>query len=165
MVSFGLSRRVGSSGTVLIDGRLSHNTERLAIWGCFGAGLNYCGLQVTTVVDGFLDPFGTAWHLDRPIFFDNMLRDVAEMVGVRLLRNTRVTCAEQTKCGRWIVTIRSNDRQAMCDADGVIDARGRQHRDLTGRPRPASDDRLVDTVFVFAAPLRAPQSDWTLVES
>jgi flavin-dependent dehydrogenase len=94
-----------------------------------------------------------------------MLRDAAEGAGVCLLRNARATGAEQTRSGSWIVTIRHHDRRTTCRADVVIDARGRQPHDLTGRPRALSGDRLVATVFVFDTPLRAPQPDWTLIES
>ena len=144
----------------------------LGVWPSFVSGghLRSPGLvsawasALPTVVDDLLDPFGTAWHLDRPAF-DEMLRDAAVAAGVCLLRNTRVTGVEQNGGGRWSVAARCADRRATCDADVVIDARGRQPRDLIGRPRPLSDDRLVATVFVFAEPLRAPQSEWTLVES
>jgi flavin-dependent dehydrogenase len=117
-----------------------------------------------TISDGLFDPFGTAWHLDRPVF-DRMLRDAAERAGVRMLHDARAECATPTRSGKWIVAIRHNGRRTICAADVVIDARGRQHRDLAGKPRPQSADRLVATVFVFAAPLRAPQPEWTLIES
>jgi flavin-dependent dehydrogenase len=146
--------------------------EALGVWTSFLSGRHFpspgvvsaWGTNTPVVVDGLLDPFGTAWHVDRPAF-DTMLRDRAERAGVRLLRDARVRRIEQAQSGTWIVTIRSQDRQHTCVADVVLDARGRQRKDLMGRPRSISGDRLLATVFVFDAPLRAPHSQWTLIES
>jgi 2-polyprenyl-6-methoxyphenol hydroxylase-like FAD-dependent oxidoreductase len=154
-----------------LAGQCAVALQTLGVWTSFLSGghrpspgvVSAWASSTPTVVDGFFDPFGPAWHLDRPAF-DTMLRDAAEHAGVRMLRQTRVTGATQTRSGTWIVTLRSQRGQTTCAADVVIDARGRQHHDLEGRPR-RFHDRLVATVFVFDSPLRDPQPEWTLIES
>jgi flavin-dependent dehydrogenase len=146
--------------------------QRLGVWEAFlydrhssSPGIvSVWGSAIPHVADALQDPFGAAWHLDRGRF-DRMLRLAAQAAGALVLRDTRVVSAQRTYPNVWTVVTKTREQITVRQAAVVVDARGRQARDLLGRRFPASSDRLVATAFVFSSPLKAPHCEWTLVEA
>jgi 2-polyprenyl-6-methoxyphenol hydroxylase-like FAD-dependent oxidoreductase len=146
--------------------------QRLGVWDAFlfdqhpsSPGIvSVWGSAIPHVADALQDPFGAAWHLDRGRF-DRMLRLAAQSAGALVLRDTRVVSAQRTAHNVWTVATNTREQITVRQATVVVDARGRQARDLLGCRVPASSDRLVATAFVFSSPLKDPHCEWTLVEA
>jgi flavin-dependent dehydrogenase len=123
------------------------------------------GSSTPHLAEGCVDPYGLAWHLDRPAFED-LLRRSAVALGAEVLTDTRVVDARFTGARAWTVTMRTGGRTVTREASVIVDAAGRAGRDPFGRVRLASaQDVLVATAFILSAELRAPSSHWTLVEA
>ena len=167
----------GNTGTTRLGERVSGRfrdllsaleIEPALVAGCAqpSAGIvSLWGSSTPHLADSCLDPYGPAWHLDRPSF-ERVLRDRAVALGARILTDTRVVDTRLTTAGAWTVTTRNGAVTSTRDASVIVDAGGRTGRDPLGRLRlTGARDMLLATAFIFAAPLTAPSSNWTLVEA
>jgi flavin-dependent dehydrogenase len=88
------------------------------------AGLSSAwGEQELAWRDGFTQPLGSGWHIDRGLL-DPALRRIAAASGARLLSGHRVTATRRAPGGGWVLDIATSSRIRDADGSGRSRARG-----------------------------------------
>jgi flavin-dependent dehydrogenase len=140
--SSALLKRLGVLDRFLSDGH-QRCLGSASAWGSSTLGYN----------DFVLNPHGTGWHLDRPLF-DAMMRERAQMCGARLLSGRSVRGAEQL-AGRTVIAVQNGagQRQAL-SARFVVDATGSSAvlARLLGARHRWHDRLVLASAFFQAAP-------------
>ncbi|MEO8372122.1 MAG: FAD-dependent oxidoreductase [Candidatus Solibacter sp.] len=126
------------------------------------------GSGVVTLRDGFNDPLGHAWTLDR-VAFDAMFRDAVRSRRVRLIAPAHMSLLVRTSPGGsgWRAELRSSDMNLSLDARFLISAYGRGPLPavIATEAGPRVFDRLVCR-FVKLPPQRASAvSGFSVVEA
>ncbi|MER5349294.1 tryptophan 7-halogenase [Kitasatospora sp. NPDC002551] len=147
-----LLRDLGAAGSVPGDGHLPCYGNR-SVWGS----------AEPASVDGILDPHGTGWHLDRPLF-DRRLREAAEAAGAHL-RPVTARPAGRHADGGWTLALHGADPATEVRCRWVVDATGRRAAVATPHgARRILSDRLV-ALHLVLAPGDGPADTTTLVEA
>ncbi|MGF1681785.1 NAD(P)/FAD-dependent oxidoreductase [Photobacterium minamisatsumaniensis] len=85
--------------------------------------LSYWGSQQPTIADNLSNPDGFGWHIDRPLF-EQQLRQAAQERGVTCLWPSHlITHTKMAK--HWELTLQQGSEISSLNADVVIDATGR----------------------------------------
>ncbi|MGB0386813.1 MAG: tryptophan 7-halogenase [Ardenticatenaceae bacterium] len=73
--------------------------------------------------DFIFNPYGSGWRLDR-IGFDDLLRQMAQQAGVRLLWSTRMLTSRYVD-EQWQIKVQIGHKQESLQAPWIVDATGR----------------------------------------
>jgi flavin-dependent dehydrogenase len=109
---------------------------------------------------------GNGWHVDRRRF-DEMLCECAMEAGADVFREARLTAAQRTETGGWVLSVRTGEVISEIEARVAIDATGRAARLATLQgARRMVDDNLAGVFVTFRLPDSCVSQDTrTLVEA